>query len=173
MLVGPKGDGGFQRVATATGSPLITAPVSLGTLWASLPDLVMAGALPGAGWRIPLVLTENTFGATQPRATLYLPGEMPEDHDAWMAAFRAMMADYPSAAGYGIPIENGTIQVKHRADRQWEVTLRWPTQEASARVMSEEELKTFFGKVAPEYRYRGDRFLRPSIDGAGGCRHPH
>jgi YaaC-like protein len=30
------------------------------------------------------------------------------------------------------------------------------------------EIEAFFAKVAPEYRYRGDRFLRPAIDGAGG-----
>ncbi len=167
MLVEPKGAGGFQKVAAATGSPLITAPVNLGTLWASLPDLAEAGTLPGAAWRIPLMLTENTFRATRPQATLYLPGEMPEEQDAWMAAFHAMMADYPSAAGFGIPIEDGKIQITHSADRQWEVTLRWPAREAAGE-MSKEELEAFFGKVAPEYRYRGDRFLRPSIDGAGG-----
>jgi hypothetical protein len=43
MLVRPDGEGGFQKVATATGSPLITAPVSLGALWASLPDLAAEG----------------------------------------------------------------------------------------------------------------------------------
>ena len=45
-------------------------------------------------------------------------------------------------------------------------------QEASAAEMSEEELEAFFGKVAPEYRYRRDRFLRPSIDGAGDAPSP-
>lgn len=33
--------------------------------------------------------------------------------------------------------------------------------------MSEEELEAFLAKVAPEYRYRGDRFLRPSVDAVG------
>jgi len=168
MLVRPAGAGGFQQVAAATGSPLITGPVSLGTLWASLPDLAQAGPLPGVAWRIPLLLAEHAWPATQPRATLYLHGEMPKGQEAWMAAFHAMMADYPTAAGWGIPIEDGRIQIKHRTDSQWEVTLRWPAQEASAAVMSEEELEAFFAKVAPEYRYRRDRFLRPSIDGAGG-----
>jgi YaaC-like Protein len=167
MLVGPEGQGGFQKVATATGSPLITAPVSLGTLWASLPDLAEVGTLPGSAWRIPLELSDDTFPARRPRATLYLPGEMPEEPDSWMAAFKAMMADYPSAAGWAIPIEDGGIQITHRPDRQWEITLRWPAKEACGE-MSEEELEAFFGKVAPEYRYRGDRFLRPSVDGAGG-----
>jgi hypothetical protein len=167
MLVGPEGEGGFQKVATATGSPLITAPVSLGTLWASLPDLAQVGTLPGSPWRIPLELSDERFQATRPRATLYLPGEMPDEPDSWMTAFQAMMADYPSAAGWAIPIEDGRIQITHRSDHQWEVTLRWPAKEAGGE-MSEEELEAFFRKVAPEYRYRGDRFLRPSIDGAGG-----
>jgi hypothetical protein len=166
MLVGPEGQGGFQKVATATGSPLITTPVSLGTLWASLPDLAQAGTLPGSAWRIPLELSAETFRATRPRATLYLPGEMPGKHDAWIPTFTAMMADYPSAAGWAIPIEDGTIQITHRPNRQWEVTLRWPAKETGGE-MSEEELEAFFVKVAPEYRYRGDRFLRPSINGAG------
>jgi YaaC-like protein len=91
---------------------------------------------------------------------------MPEDPDAWMTAFSSMMADYPSAAGHGIPIEHGVPQISHTAGRKWEVTLRWPTQESSGKT-SDEEIKTFFGKVAPEYRYRGDRFLRPSVDGTG------
>lgn len=103
MTVGPEGDGGFQKVATATGSPGITAPVGLGTLWASLPDLTQAGTLTGSAWRIPLMLSVETFPPRRPRATLYLPGEMPEEHDAWMITFGTMMADYPSAAGYGIP----------------------------------------------------------------------
>lgn len=167
ILVGPEGAGGFQKVATATGSPVITAPVSLGTLWSSLPDLAQAGTLPGGPWRIPLgLLAENTFPARRPRATLYLPGEMPEDPDAWLTVFNEMMKDYPSAAGYGIPIENGAVQIEHKAGRPWEVTLRWPAQEASGE-MSEEELEAFFAKVAPEYRYRGDRFLRPSVDAVG------
>ena len=30
--------------------------------------------------------------------------------------------------------------------------------------MSKQELKAFFNDIAPEYRYRFDRFLRPAID---------
>ena len=167
MTVGPSGEGGFQKVATATGSPGITTPVSLGTLWASLPDLAEAGTLPGPAWHLPLELSEATVPGSWPRATLYLPGEMPEDPDAWMTAFSSMMADYPSAAGYRIPIEHGVPQISHAGGRQWEVTLRWPAEESSGKA-SDEEIKTFLGKNAPEYRYRGDRFLRPSVDGTGG-----
>jgi len=166
MMVGPEGDGAFQKVAAATGSPGITAPVSLGALWASLPDLVQGGTLPGAARRIALTFFEDAFATKHPRATVQLPGELPEEHDAWIAAFHAIMADYPSAAGCAIPIENGAVQIRHRTDGSWDVTLRWPAQEVSGE-MSEEEINAFFGKVAPEYRYRGDRFLRPAVDGTG------
>jgi hypothetical protein len=127
---GQKAKAGFQKVATATGSPLITAPVSLGTLWASLPDLAQVGTLPGSPWRIPLELSDERFQATRPRATLYLPGEMPDEPDSWMTAFQAMVACYPSAAGWAIPVEDGRIQITRRSDHQWEVTLRWPAKEA-------------------------------------------
>jgi hypothetical protein len=168
MLVGPRGAGGFQKVATATGSPLITAPVSLGMLWESLPDVAQAGTLPGAARRVPLAVSADTFRATQPRATLYLHSEMPEEQDAWLTAFETMMADYPSAVGWAIPIEDGRIQIA-QTDHGWDVTLMWPDQEVSAGGMSEEELEAFFGKVAPEYRYNGDRFIRPSLDEARGA----
>ena len=45
--VRPEGEGGFQRVAAVTGSSQIAAPVSLGDLWRSLPDLMDFAALPG------------------------------------------------------------------------------------------------------------------------------
>jgi hypothetical protein len=32
--------------------------------------------------------------------------------------------------------------------------------------MSEEQLNAFYDEVAPEYRYRGDRFLRPAVGAA-------
>jgi len=48
MQVQPNGTGAFQIVAASTGSPRITMPVSLGSLWQSLPDLSDTVPLPGA-----------------------------------------------------------------------------------------------------------------------------
>src|SRR5271170_5631910 len=39
ICVRPKGSGGFQAVASITGSPIIETEVTIGALWASLPDL--------------------------------------------------------------------------------------------------------------------------------------
>jgi YaaC-like Protein len=163
LTVRPEGDGAFQKVAAATGSPGITEHVSLGALWASLPDLSQAGTLPGSAWRVPLELAAEESAALRPRATLYLPGEMPDEPSTWMARFGEMMAEYPSAVGYAIPMEHGVPQIRRAAGREWQVDLRWPALD-SAGDMSEEELRTFFDNLGPEYRYRGDRFLRPAID---------
>src|SRR5512142_280868 len=49
---------------------------------------------------------------------------------------------------------------------KWEVAVRWPAADAS-RNMSGEEFKALFDKIAPEYRHRSDRFLRPALDADG------
>jgi hypothetical protein len=46
MQVRPESEGAFQKVASGTGSPGISASISLGTLWASLPDLAGRATLP-------------------------------------------------------------------------------------------------------------------------------
>jgi hypothetical protein len=71
ITVRPEGDGGFQRVATATGSPLVAEPVTLGALWSSLPDLPNAGVLPGGKRPRPLELNswEWMTGAFRQRCT--------------------------------------------------------------------------------------------------------
>jgi len=35
------------------------------------------------------------------------------------------------------------------------------------REMTEAEIKQYFDRIAPEYRYRGDRHLRPSVEADG------
>jgi hypothetical protein len=168
MLVRPEGAGGFQKVAAATGSPGITGLVSLGALWASLPDLSQAGPLPGSASPVPLELLSEESTATRPQATLYLPGDhlprdLPPGQPAWLTRFGEIMAAYPTAANPAIPDEPDAVQTPDTAGPKWAVTLRWPAMDASG-DMSEEELRAFFDKIAPEYRYRGDRFLRPAIE---------
>lgn len=98
MMVRPDGDGGFQRVAAATGSPAITEPVSLGALWASLPDLAQAGALPGSTRPVPLVFLADEAPARRPRATLLIPGEMPCG-TALINRLGEIMAELPRRGG--------------------------------------------------------------------------
>ena len=163
MLIGPESEGAFQKVATATGSADITEPVSLGALWASLPDLSAIGTLPGSNRPEPLIFLAEEFPARRPQATLLLPGEMPTEPKAFLTRFSKIMTDYPDAAGVAIPIERDSVQAPGQPGGKWQVTVRWPAAD-SQQEMSVEDLKAFYDKVAPEYRYRGDRFLRPAID---------
>lgn len=76
-----------------------------------------------------------------------------------------IMADYPGAAGYAIPVEEDAIRPPDVLSGTWQVVVRWPAAD-SQQEMSAEELKAFYDQVAPEYRYSGDRFLRPAVDAA-------
>lgn len=164
MKVRPEGDGGFQKVAAATGSSGIAEAISLGALWASLPDLAQAGELPGSTRPSPIIFLADQAPARRPRATLLLPGEMPTDGTAFIRRFGEMMTNYPAAEGVRIPAEHGAIRPPGLGGR-WQVSVRWPAME-SQQEMSEEELNAFYDTIAPEYRYRGDRFLRPAVDAA-------
>lgn len=166
MMVKPAGNGAFQTVAAATGSSEIAGPVSLGALWASLPDLAEGGSLPGPLKPSPLAMSVDLSSTRSPRATLYLPGEMPPGEHEWLTRFHEVMSAYPSNAPYGIPLEDGAVVAPERPGYNWQVTLRW-TAAQSGCDKTEEELEEFFNTIAPEYRYRGDRFLRPAIDAAG------
>ncbi len=73
------------------------------------------------------------------------------------------MADCPGAAGCAIPMEEDAIQPPDALGGPWQVVVRWPAAD-SQQGMSAEQLRAFYDKVAPEYRYSGDRFLRPAVD---------
>lgn len=103
MTVGPDSDGGFQRVAAATGSPIIEKPASLGALWASLPEFSGTRTLAGSTSPEPIELLAKEPMATRLQATVYLSADMPADSDAWLARFSEIMSDYPAAAGWAIP----------------------------------------------------------------------
>lgn len=163
MTVVPEGEGGFQKVAIATGSPLITGPVSLAALWASLPGLSNMDTLPGSPSPRPIDLLAEESTSRRPQATLFL-ADMPAEQSAWLKRFGEIMAAYPGAAGCAIPMQGNPINAPEEPGNRWAVDVRWPAQEASG-DMSREELRAFFDKIAPAYRYRSDRYLRPAIDG--------
>jgi YaaC-like Protein len=167
IQVTPEGEGAFQRVAAATGSSTIAGPVSPGTVWASLPDLGQGARLPGSTAPIPVDLLVSTFYKEMPRATVYLDTELPEDdRDAWLKRFGEIMANYPSAEGWAIPVEENAIQLPPRRGGRWAVTVEWRTP-PPFKELSEEEIEIFFDGIAPEYRYRDDRYLRPSVEDDG------
>ena len=118
MQVGPQGDGGFQRIAAATGSPGITGPVSLGALWASLPQLSRTAVLPGSALPVPLDLLAEESSDMGPRAQLYLPKEMLAEGSGWLERFSEIMSGYPGAMGWMVPASAGAVRApKEAGDR--------------------------------------------------------
>ncbi len=104
MTIVPDGDGGFQKVATATGSPVIMGPVSLGALWASIPDLSGAGALPGSDHSVPLRVIARESVPGTPQAHLVLPADVAETpSELLLSALRKVKTIYPGSGDWGIP----------------------------------------------------------------------
>jgi hypothetical protein len=168
MLVAPEGDGGFQKVGTATGSQLLSGPVSLGALWASLPELSDAGLLPGSDTPPPIALLGNQAPGNVPRATLFPSGDLlsrdlEPGSDPWRQRFGEIMKAYPGTENIAIPATEGSINPPGPDAQNWGIGVAWLDAQAT-RDLSTAELKEFFDKIAPEYRYQQDRFLRPAID---------
>jgi hypothetical protein len=82
-----------------------------------------------------------------------------------LAQFSKVIAHYPGAAGGMVPAGPGAIQAPPREGNRWTVILEWPP--SRPLEMSDEEIEEFFDGIAPEYRYRNDRFLRPSVEADG------
>jgi hypothetical protein len=173
MIVAPEGDGGFQKVASATGSQLLLGPVSLGALWASLPELSDVGPLPGSDTTPPIALLYDQAPGSIPRATLFPSGDLlsrdlEPGSDPWRQRFGEIMKAYPGSENIAIPAAEGSISPPGPDARNWGIDVVWLDAQAT-RDLSAAELEDFFNKIAPEYRYQQDRFLRPAIDTGNGA----
>lgn len=167
MQVRTEGNGAFQKVAAATGSASIMTPVSLGALWASLPDLAESAVLPGRARPVPLILGLDAFNTDARQAKLYFAGEMPEDQNEWLKRFGEILADYPGTDDWKIPAQANSIRPPENEGGRWEVTVHWPGPGPNPfGSVPKAEIEAFFDRIAPEYRYRDDRFLRPSVEGS-------
>jgi hypothetical protein len=112
---------------------------------------------------VPLDLLAEESSDMGPRAQLYLPKEMLAEGSGWLERFSEIMSGYPGAMGWMIPASAGAVRAPKEAGDLWEVTVEWPSPDPT-RDLSKQELKAFFNDIAPECRYRFDRFLRPAID---------
>ena len=163
IQVAPEGDGAFQRVAVATRSPLISGPVTIGALWASLPDLAGLAPLPDA---VPGVLTlgSDDWEADAPAASLFLDADLPQDVPELIRRLTEILADYPGMENAAVPIHAGAIQPPEDDGRRWVIRLEWPTT-VMYRKMNRQEIVAHFDAFAPQYLYSGDRFARRSLEG--------
>jgi hypothetical protein len=176
ILVRTDGHGLFQAVASVTGSPGISRPVSIGSLWASLPDTNENAPLPstdhpGALYAIPDMgspMTVAIYGQLDrtlyigPAAVLiHIKTEMPDDADRepWL---RNLLERYPALIAW--KADPSGWEGYERAGMPETSIRMWLPQDTSE-ARSEEEMNAIFDKIAPQYRYNTDRYIRPSIEG--------
>jgi hypothetical protein len=76
------------------------------------------------------------------------------------------MKAYPGTENIAIPATEGSISPPGPDAQNWSIDVAWLDAQAT-RDLSAAELKEFFDKIAPEYRYQQDRFWRPAIDADG------
>jgi len=186
-----KADGAFQLVAQATGSSQISSPVSIGAIWASLPDICDDAPLSES--RAPRALSlldETPLASVVTTSTPTGNGWAPSNFKwTWKspvpialeaepcASFlvsqarladkkrevwlQEQMAHYPSAGGWAEPLSGDTFE---EVDA-WllRVHLRWPLPDGPS-LLTAPTVRAFFDKVAPEYRCQKQRYLRPSLE---------
>jgi hypothetical protein len=149
----PTGKDSFHRVAQTIGSDVLTAPVELGAVWASLPyDLPKA-------WeqRWPSTLPVESL---VPRSSSVLTDEVAANvvgfAELTADAIRQLLEQYPRAQGWQLPA--GSQLIGKHTPYGWMAMLVW-----RANGTSTEDRLARLDEVAPEYRRRGQRKLRPAV----------
>ncbi len=152
--VEPDGTGEFQIVAELTGSETLAAPAELGSLWASLPELV--GTIDEEIWPVALRFQDNREDdllaqkmAVGVEGRVFFEPKVRDRED-----LEVRMAKYPRAAGDytvpAIPPHSDTITFS----LGW-VGMRWGDEETHVPTRRDE--------IAPEYRFEDERWVRPGV----------
>jgi hypothetical protein len=154
-------DDSFYRVAKTIGSDVLTGPVELGAVWASL-----AYDLPRVWvdkWPPPLKLdlrVERLLPGSPPwnEAPAYVMGFTSRQ----VRAIREALEQYPTAQGWyvpggGPPVVEGPVPGYLGYDDS-RVDLAW-----TADGRSVEDKRAKLAEVAPAYRRRGQHLLRPAV----------
>ncbi|GIJ30734.1 hypothetical protein Vqi01_58960 [Micromonospora qiuiae] len=148
ITVGPEGTGAFQVVAQATGSPLLHAPVTLGALWSSLPDLKDM-PLPASSASSALDIHPNSAWS-RVGARLIMTDENPGQEN-FKQHLTKLLPAYPGIEGFSV-VDGSYEEIR---ESRWVAEIRW-------------NRRVDFDEVAPAYRYVEERFLRPSLDDQSG-----
>lgn len=169
IRVTPHGNGAFQAISSAINSEPITSPVSIGRLWASLPDLVTYVPLRREGFPPALYVRPGSPSVyvgrsgsvmeplyNRPRAIVKFTNPRRSG-----AQFGEIFADYPSAKEWQLDSGEGDYALDLISED--EVKIAIPGGQES-RSLSAQELRTILDDLAPEYRYLNDRYMRPSVE---------
>jgi hypothetical protein len=148
----------FHRVAQTIGSNLLTGPVELGALWASLPyDLPETWA---EKWPTPLPLEPLVRPTGRPTDEAAAEVRGFKFDQLTVDALREALEQYPSAQGWDLPEGDRPSDrlIGGRISEGWKVWLVW-----RANGTSIDDRLAKLAEVAPAYRRRGHHWLRPSV----------
>jgi len=156
--------GAVLLVAQATGSETWQGALTLGDLWASLPEVPAVPALCGSAHR-PLEIGGEVFPQNLTATTTFtavMPGfttaaglrlsDPPSDPDRLEAAVAEALAPYPRAAGWSLANMWTTNTLSDGPSPVW---LAWSYEENGQRVYTALELLT--------ERYGGSTYFRPGL----------
>lgn len=146
----------FHHVAATIGSAPLTGPVELGALWASLPYEMPKS--PRQKWPEVLQLWPQPGGSitsSTQEFTAELGGFTFRNLTA--GAVRRVLDNYPTVHGWYFP-GGGKKAVGRQVEGGWHALLSW-----TVNGVSPADRAAALARIAPEYRYWGNRWLRPAI----------
>lgn len=174
ICVRPKGRGGFQAVASVTGSPVIETKVSIGALWASLPDLAEYAPLRTTSYPTALYVAPgmpSMWGGiaggpseeyySKASATVYFRTKISEENANVL--FARLISDYPTADGW--QVDSGGSFTDSAADKNSKLRIALPSSTDDG-LLRTADVTAILDVLAPEYLYTADRYMRPSVEGA-------
>jgi len=181
IAVRPESRGAYQVVSEATGSPTVSGPVTIGALWRSLPgvgDELPFGSAPDPATM--QIFPELTYHQPEPggqafRMKVYVDRAMPDaaGREAWFKEFRGQ---YPGLSGWRLakapdapPAWMGSQApydpFEYIREDRFNVELEHDDPDPRTSRTHDRDI-AFFDTIAPQHRYRHERFLRPSIEGS-------
>lgn len=171
VTIESKGDGAFQAVARALDVPGISSAVTLGALWASLPEGV-GEEFEGAEYPTAIAV----YPEDSPRPAAFLT--MTDAARAWLFPLPARvlvasaeervervaahLTNYPSASGWESPIDGG-IPARQDAAAGYGIRLQWRLPNATGSAW--ERFEYLLTKIAPRYDVYRRGVMRPAVDG--------
>jgi hypothetical protein len=154
-LVRPEGRGAFEVVSSVLLAPRLARPEEVGALWSSLPDLADT-PLPDLEWDEALFFGQSDVG-TIPRSTpihgAIVFGWVPTNPDQ----IAEKLQHYPTARDGTIDSPPGVPPMRRPTPRGSGLLMLWPVRDEHGQIFRE------IGNIAPEYRYLGERWIRPAL----------
>jgi len=155
MAVEPKATGAFPSVCKAIGSPIPTGAVELGAAWGAIPDL-WGTRLPQSSW--PRALPFDPIQEGGYLLSVNATAAVIFDEEPTKETLPGVLDSYPTTTGWVPGLPDSGVRA---SESGFELRLAWQ----AAGQGSESDRMARLREVAPEYRFRGQHWLRPVLGG--------